>query len=96
VVPTGEGKKIMSTPKGMCTHTVSLVGGDQVQVYSNPEHIYLQLRRLVPTEQDILFPSFKVAVELSPIEALRLASELLQLASLRLISATPSLPDVSL
>ncbi len=86
----------MSTPKGMRTRTISLASGDQVQMYSNPEHIYLQLRRLVPTEQDILLPSFKVAVELSPLEALRLASELLQLASARLISSKPSLPDASL
>jgi hypothetical protein len=65
-------------------------------MYSNPEHIYLQLRRLVPTEQDILHPSFKVAVELSPTEALRLAAELLHLASVRLIPATSSLPDALL
>jgi hypothetical protein len=74
----------MSTPKGMRNRSIPLQHGGQVQVYSNADHIYLQLRREVPTEQDILTPSFKIAVELTPTEALSLAVELLTLASPRL------------
>jgi hypothetical protein len=82
------GKEMeMSTPKGMHNRAFSLHSGGQVQVYSNAEHIYLQMRREVLTEQDILSPSFKVAVELTPAEALSLAVELLTLASPRLTNA---------
>ena len=38
----------------------------------------------MPTEENILNPSFKVAVELSPIEALALAAELLTIAAPRI------------
>lgn len=79
----------MGTPKGMHSHNIILANGDQVHVYSNAEHIYLQLRRDVPTDQDLLSPSFKVAVELTPIEALNLATELLMRASPRLINTSP-------
>jgi hypothetical protein len=80
----------MGTPKGMRNHAISLQSGDQVQVYSNAEHIYLQMRCEVPTEQDILTPSFKIAAELTPTEALSLAVELLTLASSHLTARSLS------
>ena len=46
-------------------------------IYSNAEHIFLQLRHEVPTEQDILMPSVKAAVSLTTEEALALVTELL-------------------
>jgi hypothetical protein len=54
----------MGTPQDMRNQNVTLKNGDQVQVYQPKEqaHLYLQLRRKVATEQDILAPSFKVAV----------------------------------
>jgi hypothetical protein len=44
----------------------------------------MQLRHQMPTEENILNTSFKVAVELSPIEAIALASELLTIAAPRI------------
>lgn len=78
----------MSTPKGMKCTPRTIATGDRVLIYSDPAHIILQLRRQVPTEEQILEPSFKVAVSLSPAEAIALASDLLtaalpQLAALR-------------
>src|SRR2546428_10026766 len=43
----------------------------------------LQLRRKVPTQQDILAPSFKVAVSLTEDETLALAAELLSVVASR-------------
>ena len=40
----------------------------------------LQLRRQVPTEEDLLEPSFKVAVSLTALEAAQLAKDLLNVA----------------
>ena len=74
----------MSTPKGMTCRNFTLACRDQVLLYHNAEHIMMQLRHQVPTEENILNPSFKVAVELSPIEALALASELLTVAAPRI------------
>ena len=74
----------MASPKGFRNRSFTLEEGSQVMVYSNLEQIILQLRREIPTETDVLQPSFKVAVSLSPSEALGLASELLQSASSRL------------
>ena len=74
----------MSTPKGMTCRNFTLACRDQVLLYHNAEHIMMQLRHQVPTEENILNPSFKVAVELSPIEALALASELLTIAAPRI------------
>jgi len=78
----------MSTPKGMKCVPRTLVTGDKVLIYSDANHIVLQLRHLVPTEEQLLEPSFKVGVQLSPAEAIALASDLLnaalpQLAALR-------------
>ena len=58
-----------------------LATGDQAHVYSNDAELVLQLRRSVPTRADVLAPSFKVAVQLTPSEALALASELLAVAA---------------
>lgn len=74
----------MATPKGLRNKSFNLSSGGQVMIYSNPDHIFLQLRKEIPTEADILNPSFKVALSLTPIEALNLASELLQTAAQRL------------
>jgi hypothetical protein len=67
----------MSTPEGMRAWVRSLAAGGQIHIYSNAERIILQLRRAVPTAEDVLAPSFKVALELSPRDALALASELI-------------------
>jgi len=67
----------MSTPKDMRGWNRTLPSGDQIHVYSDARRILLQLRRLVPTTDDVLPPSFKVAVELGTNDALALAVELL-------------------
>ena len=81
----------MSTPKGMKCVPRTVGTGDKVLIYSDVEHIILQLRHQVPTEEQILEPSFKVAVSLSPAEAIAIASDLLnaalpQLAALRAVA----------
>lgn len=78
----------MSTPKGMKCVPRTLVIGDKILIYSDSAHIILQLRHLVPTEEQLLEPSFKIAVPLTPAEAIAIASDLLnaalpQLAELR-------------
>jgi hypothetical protein len=78
----------MSTPRGMKCIPRTLVSGDKALIYSDAHHIVLQLRHLVPSEEQLLEPSFKVGVELSAAEAIAIASDLLnaalpQLAALR-------------
>jgi hypothetical protein len=68
----------MTNPKGLRSRSFPLEGDGQVMVYSGQDQIFLQLRREVPTETDVLQPPFKVAVSLTQAEALGLASELLQ------------------
>ncbi len=51
-----------------------------VHVYSDDQHIWLQLRRDVPTEHDISRPSFKVALCLTPGTAHILGLELFNVA----------------
>ena len=70
----------MSTPKGMKCLPRTLVTGDKVLLYSDTDRLVLQLRHQVPTEERLLEPSFKVAVTLSPSEAITLASDLLNIA----------------
>lgn len=70
----------MATPKGMKNFNRTLANGEKVCIYSDQHHILLQLRRTIPTEETILEPSFKVAVELSAADALFIASELLAVA----------------
>lgn len=52
----------MANPKGFRNRLFTLEEGGQVMVYSNQDQTLLQLRRDIPTETDVLKPSFKVAV----------------------------------
>ncbi|MBK9128200.1 MAG: hypothetical protein IPM13_10420 [Phycisphaerales bacterium] len=71
----------MATPAGKRCRVVMSSNGSALHVYSDARGIVLQLRRSVPTADDLLTPSFKVAVNLSQAEALALAAELLHAAS---------------
>lgn len=71
----------MANPKGMRNRSIPLKEGGQVMIYSSSDQLVLQLRLDVPTEADILRPSFKTALELTYDEALLVAAELLQVAS---------------
>jgi hypothetical protein len=82
----------MSTPTGMRCMTFRLENEDKVLVYSDVTHIFLQLRHATPTEQDILTPSFKIAVSLTEGAALALASELISIVANRR-SAPPTSQD---
>ncbi len=84
----------MSTPKGMTCRNFTLASRDQILLYHNAEQIIVQLRHQVPTEENVLGPSFKVAVDLSPFEAIALASELLTIAAPR-IQAISKKTDVA-
>jgi hypothetical protein len=53
---------------------------DAIHVYSDDNHIWIQLRRDVPTEQDIGRSSFKVALCLQPGTAQKLGLELMNIA----------------
>jgi hypothetical protein len=55
-------------------------GSDVIHVYSDENHIWLQLRRDVPTEQDIGRTSFKVALCMQPGTAHKLGLELMNIA----------------
>lgn len=70
----------MATPKGMRAVQLPINGSDSIHVYSDDQHIWLQLRREVPTEQDIGRPSFKTSFCLTPGTAHKLGLELLNLA----------------
>ncbi len=70
----------MATPKGLRATQFEVNATDAVHVYSDDDHIWLQLRRDVPTEQDIGRPTFKVALCLQPGTAHKLALELLNIA----------------
>jgi hypothetical protein len=54
---------------------------DAVHVYSDAHRIWLQLRRDVPTDSDIGNASFKVALSLTPDQAIAIAGELLTAAT---------------
>jgi hypothetical protein len=54
---------------------------DAVHIYSDAQRIWLQLRRDVPTEHDIAKPSFKIALNLTPDQAIAIAGELLTAAT---------------
>ena len=56
-------------------------GSDAIHLYSDETHIWVQLRRDVPTEQDIGRSSFKVAFCLQPGTAEKLGLELMNLAA---------------
>jgi len=76
----------MATPKGMRTRVIKLSATEQIHVYSNDQMLIFQIRREVPTEEDILATSIKAGVCLSPSQALLLAAELLEAASQQLNS----------
>lgn len=86
----------MTTPKNMRAQTFTLKNGGAIHTYSNDEVILLQIRRSTPTEEDILQPSVKVAVNLSQQEALAIASELLLAVSRQLKDSSQSSETVSL
>ena len=71
----------MATPKGMRATQYPVNGSDAIHLYSDETHIWLQLRRDVPTEQDIGRSSFKVAFCMQPGTAEKLGLELMNLAS---------------
>jgi hypothetical protein len=53
---------------------------DSIHVYSDDGHIWLQIRRDVPTEEDIGRSSFKVALCFQPGTAQKLGLELMNIA----------------
>jgi len=86
----------MGTPTGVRCVTFRLENGDKVLVYSDSTRIFLQLRHGTPTgpaDQDILAPSFKVAVALTEGTALALASELLSVVAGRLKAPAESFEE---
>jgi hypothetical protein len=89
----------MATPKGMRKLELPVNGTDAIHVYSDDGHIWLQIRRSVPTETDIGRSSFKVALCLQPGTAEKLAMELYKVAvrnkekqRLRVMTAAASKP----
>lgn len=70
----------MSTPKGLKCVPQTLTTGDKILIYSSTDRIILQLRHRISSEEDLLEPSFKVAVPLTPAEAIAIASDLLNTA----------------
>jgi len=81
----------LSTPKGMRRVERKLETGDKVHVYSDDTQIVLQIRHEVPTEENLLEPSFKTAVSLNVAEAMTVAGDLLHAASL-LLTAQKRVP----
>jgi len=84
-----QGRVIMMTMMlhnqiGLCAHAfggLPLIRGTLCGLAARDEdHIWLQLRRDVPTEQDIGRPTFEVAICLQPGTAHKLALELLNIA----------------
>jgi hypothetical protein len=71
---------IVATPKGMRAQQFPVNASDVIHVYSDDSHIWLQIRRDVPTEQDIGRSSFKVALCLQPGTAHKLGLELMNVA----------------
>jgi hypothetical protein len=78
------GESHLSTPKGMRRVDRKLETGDKVHIYSDDTQIVLQIRHEVPTEENLLEPSFKTAVSLNVAEAMTVAGDLLHAASLLL------------
>jgi hypothetical protein len=70
----------VATPKGMRAQQFLVNASDAIHVYSDDGHIWLQIRRDVPTEQDIGRSSFKVALCLQPGTAHKLGLELMNIA----------------
>ena len=74
------GDEIMATPKGMRAIQLPVNVTDSIHVYSDDNHIWLQLRRNVPTEQDIGKSSYKVALCMQTGTAHKLGLELMNIA----------------
>jgi hypothetical protein len=70
----------MATPKGMRAQPFPVNATDSVHVYSDDTHIWVQLRRDVPTELDIGRTSFKLAICVQPGTAHKLGLELINVA----------------
>jgi hypothetical protein len=70
----------VTTPKGTRAQQFPVNASDAIHVYSDDNHIWLQIRRHVPTEQDIGRSSFKVALCLQPGTAHKLGLELMNIA----------------
>jgi hypothetical protein len=70
----------MATPKGMRASQFPINGSDAIHIYSDENHIWIQLRRDVPTEQDIGRSSFKAAMCMQPGTAHKLGLELMNIA----------------
>jgi hypothetical protein len=70
----------VATPKGMRAAQFPVNGSDVIHVYSDESHIWIQLRRDVPTEHDIGRSSFKVALCMQPGTAHKLGLELMNVA----------------
>lgn len=66
--------------EGMRAQQFPVNATDAVHVYSDDQHIWLQLRRDVPTETDIGRSLFKAAICLTPGTAHKLGLELLNVA----------------
>ncbi len=69
---------------------------DAVHIYSDAQHIWLQLRRDIPTQEDIGTPSFKAAISLTPAQAIAIAGELLTASTLKFSSPAPTKPVQSI
>ena len=69
----------MATPKGTRAQRITTESGEAVHIYSTAAQIVLQLRKEVATDPKAA--SFKVAVTLTPAEALSVTGELLTVAA---------------
>ena len=65
---------------------------EAVHIYSDAQHIWLQLRRHHPTHQDIGNPSFKAAISLTPTQAIAIAGELLTASTRHQSTPPPAKP----
>lgn len=68
-------------PAGMRSKAFELGGAGRLVIYSDAGRIVVQMRRHVPTGENVLEPSWKVAGEISASQALSVAGELLACAS---------------
>ena len=76
----------MPAPKGIRAVPVAVGPTAAVHIYSDAAHIWLQLRRDVPTEESITKPSFKAALSLTAEQAIAVATELLMAAKGKIAS----------
>ena len=70
----------MPAPKGMRVVAVAISETDAVHIYSDDGHIWLQLRRHVPSAKTITTTSFKATLTLTQEQATAVANELLVVA----------------